>query len=39
MARAELNEYEDTMGWVWRVLADPKAREDEKQHLLSLRCS
>jgi hypothetical protein len=39
MARAEMDESEDTMGWVWRVLSDPEAREDTKKHLLTLRCS
>lgn len=39
IVRAEMDEYEDSMGWVWRVLSDPKKREDEKKHLLSLPCS
>ena len=39
MGRAEMDEYEDTMGWVWGMLSDPVAREDEKKRLLSLSCS
>ena len=39
MGRAEMGEYEDSLGWVWRMLSDPAAREGEKQRLLSLSCS